>query len=46
MNVFVKNIFLEIPGKIPGIHYKQNKSNETIQRYESDAAIDAMPMHG
>ena len=44
MNVFVKNIFLEIPGKIPGIHYKQNKSNETIQRYESDTVINPTPM--
>mgnify|MGYP006091570463 CR=1 FL=1 len=39
-------MFLEIPRKIIGVLYEQNKSNETIQRYESDAAIDAMPMHG
>ena len=44
MEVFVKHMFLEMPRKIIGVLYEQNKSNETIQRYESDAAINAMPM--
>ena len=32
--------------KTTGVLYKQNKSNETIQRYESDdaTAINPMPM--
>ena len=44
MDVLVKNIFLEIPRKITGVLYEQNKSNETIQRHESDTAVQHMPM--
>ena len=42
MDVRVKNMFLEIPRKITGVLYEQNQSNETIQRHESDTAIDLM----
>ena len=44
MDVFVKHMFLEIPRKIIGVLYEQNKSNETIQRYESDTVINPTPM--
>ena len=38
-------MFLEIPArKTAGMFNEQNKSNETIQRHESDTAIDLMPM--
>ena len=39
-----KKYFLgEIPRKITGVLYEQNKSNETIQRHSSDEAVQ--PMH-
>ena len=38
-------MFLEILArKTAGVFNEQNKSNETIQRHESDTAIDLMPM--
>ena len=45
IDVLVRNMFLEIPArKTAGMFNEQNKSNETIQRHESDTAIDPMPM--
>tara|TARA_B110001450_G_C17299145_1_gene350704 strand:- start:274 stop:426 length:153 start_codon:yes stop_codon:yes gene_type:complete len=44
MDVLVKNMFLEIPRKITGMLYKQNKSNKTLQRHESDTTVQPMPM--
>ena len=31
--------FLEIPKRVRGVLYEQNKSNETIQGHESDTAV-------
>ena len=40
----LKNMFLEIPRKITGVLYEQNKLNETIQRHKSDTVVASMPI--
>ena len=40
----LKNMFLEIPRKITGVLYEQNKLNETIQRHKSDTVVNPMSL--
>ena len=43
--MLVKTVCFEIPRKITGAPYEQNKLNETIQRHESDTAVGPMPIY-
>ena len=44
VDMLVKIIFYGNPEEITGVLYEQNKSNETIQGHESDAAVHYMPI--